>query len=187
MEISKKMFIFCLIMVFTIGSSFSLLVTQTPTSKNRVNANVFVIFETARGTWTEPISNLITNEGERYVSNILGWDNVTNNNATKWVALGNNTAPAVTDVLLDAEATTTGFTRAVNDTCVRWMNGTDYAYNVSKQFTATGTIRINATSLHWNPTSNSSNNMFALASITETTFNNNDNCTIVWVITWDAN
>lgn len=67
------------------------------------------------------------------------------------------------------------------------MNGTDYAYNVTHKFTATGTIRINATGLHWSDTDSADNTMFALASITATTFANNDNCTITWVITCDGN
>ena len=188
MEISKKTFLFTIVLSVLMSSAFSYVIIR-PIGYRATGpkANVFVIYETARGTWTEPVGNLITDLGERYVRNIIGWDNVTSNNATHWIALGNNTAPANGDTKLDAEATATGFTRAANDTCVHWMNGTDYAYNVSNQFTATGTIRVNATSLHWNPTSDSDNNCFALASITETTFNNNDNCTIVWVITWDAN
>ncbi len=101
--------------------------------------------------------------------------------------MGNHTTPAGTATKLDAEATGSGFARAANDTCVAWMNGTDYAYNVTKKFTATASIRVNATSNHWNPTSNSDNNCAALASITETTFDVDDNCTITWVWTIDGN
>ncbi len=111
---------------------------------------------------------------------------MTAHNATQWIALGNSTI-AASNTKLDTEAAASGFTRAANDTCVHWMNGTDYAVNVTKKFTATGTIRINATAAHWNPTSGSDNNCYAMASITATTFDNNDNCTIVWVFTRDNN
>ena len=188
MEISKKMFMFCLIMVFTLGSSFSVVMMKTPfpTRHKKATAHVFVIFETAKGgTWFEGQPNVLTNIGERYVANVMGLANVTNVNATQWIALGNHSTPAITDTKLDTEATTSGFTRSANDTATRWMNGTDYATNISCKFTASATIRINATSLHFNPTSNSDNNAIGIVSITETTFNNNDNCTIVWVFTWD--
>lgn len=150
------------------------------------SANVFVIFETASGTHSAPVGNVITDIGEQYARNILGFDNVTSNNATQWISLGNATA-AASLTKLTTEATGSGFARAANDTCVAWNNGTDYAYNVSKKFTASATIRVDATGLHWNPTGDSDSNMFACADITATTFESNDNCTITWVITCDGN
>lgn len=155
-----------------------------------LRANVFIITETVSGREVKRGGNIVTNIGERYVRNAMGWDNVTNFNATQWIALGNNTTPAAGDTKLDEEATTLGFDRKANASCVAWMNGTDYAYNVtSPKFTATGDIQINATSLHWNPTDDSDNNCFALATLPggDQAFANNDNCTIVWVITWDGN
>lgn len=149
------------------------------------SANVFVIFETASGTHSRQIGNVITNIGERYARNILGFDNVTSNNATKWISLGNATA-GTSLTKLTTEATSSGFERALA-TDVSWMNGTDYAYNMSHKFTASATIRVDATGLHWNPTGDSDNNMFACADITATTFESNDNCTITWVITCDGN
>jgi len=125
----------------------------------------------------------MTDISERYDRNILGFNNVSDNNATKWVALGNSTISAsLTE--LDEEATTSNFTRALG-TVVTWMNGTDYAYNISYQFIATGTIRVNATALHWNPTGDG--NCYGLAAITPTTFEAADKCTIVWVVTKDNN
>jgi len=131
-----------------------------------------------------PVGNVITDIGERYVRNILGFDNETMDILDD-ISLGNSTI-AQTKTILDTEATTLGFDRE-QGTVVSWMNGTDYAFNTSYKFTATGTIRINATGLHWNATDSVDNTMFALASITETTFASNDNCTITWVITVDGN
>lgn len=169
---------------FAIGYSF-----HSPDAGHRdarYSANVYVIYETMAGREESPAGNVITNIGERYVRNLLGWNNVTNNNGTQWISLGNASAAAAL-TKLTTEATSDGFTRAANDTCVAWNNGTDYAYNVSKKFTATGAIQVNCTGLHWNPTSDSDNNLFACADITETAFAANDNCTIKWVITVDGN
>ena len=187
MEISKKLFAIVLCLTIAASTTTTAYFMTLPTHRDpQWHTNVFVIYETTRGTHTENIGNVITNIGERYARNILGWDNQTSNNATQWISLGNATAAAAL-TKLTTEATATGFTRAANDSCVAWNNGTDYAYNVTNQFTATGTIRIDATGLHWNPTSDSDNNMFACADITATNFENNDNCTIVWVITCDGN
>jgi len=166
----------------------SLILPQGPIHQNpNPRVNVYVIRETPEGRETLVSGNVITNIGELAARNIFGYDNITAWNATQWISLGNSTV-AQTETILDAEATTTGFTRAANDTCLAWINSGDYAYNVTNQFTATGTIAVNATGLHWDPTSNSDNNMFAVASLGAMQgFQNNWNCTITWVITWNAN
>ena len=150
-------------------------------------ANVYVFKETPEGIDLIFGGNVITDGAERYVRNILGNNNETTHNATQWISLGNSTI-AQTKTKLDSEATSAGFTRAANDSYVAWINGGDYAYNVTKKFTATGKIQINATGLHYHPTSNTDNNLFALASLGGAQdFQNNWNCTIIWVITWNAN
>lgn len=193
MQISKKTYLASLTITVLVTSLLTLavfhpeLLTSQQEKPPSIKANVYVCYETlAFGKQNGESHNIVTNIMERYVRNILGWDNVTANNATQWIALGNSTI-AATNTKLDTEATASGFTRAANDTCVAWMNGTDYAYNVTKKFTATGTIRVNATSIHWNSTSNSDGNCAALASITATTFANGDNCSITWVWTIDGN
>lgn len=153
----------------------------------RVSANVYVFIETPEGIDEVASGNVIVDGAERYVRNILGNNNETTHNATQWISLGNSTI-AASKTKLDSEATTAGFTRAANDTYVAWINSGDYAYNVTKKFTATGNIQVNATGLHYHPTSDSDNNLFALASLGgDQAFQNNWNCTIVWVITWNAN
>lgn len=183
---NKKITAVLLVATFIVAFSFGYSFHHSPGHRDpRYSANVYVIYETMAGTTEEPAGNVITNIGERYVRNIIGFDNVTANNATKWISLGNATA-GVALTKLTTEATTLGFERTLG-TVVAWQNGTDYAYNISNKFTATGTIRVDATGLHWNPTGDSDNNMAAVADITATTFESNDNCTIRWVITVDGN
>jgi len=167
---------------------FSLSLPQGYVHQNpNPRVNVYVIRETPEGRETLVSGNVITDIGEEYVMNIIGYNNVTAHNATQWIALGNSTV-LQTETMLDAEATTTGFIRSANDTCIAWINNGDFAYNVTNQFTATGDIAVNATGLHWDGTSNTDNNMFAVASLGGMqAFQNNWNCTITWVITWNAN
>lgn len=187
-EINNKLFALILISACLSSSIVTYAVTsgyfthQNPQAKD----NVYVFKESPEGIDLIGSGNLITDIGERYVRNILGFDNVSSNNATKWISLGNSSIVA-TNTKLDTEATATGFTRALG-AVTAWVNSGDYAYNVTKKFTATGNIRINATALHWNSTSNSDGNAFAMASLGGyEDFENNWNCTIVWVVTWNAN
>jgi hypothetical protein len=152
----------------------------------RATANVFLLCETAKGTYSGNGGNLITNIGERYVRNILGFNNVSDHNATKWISLSNVGSPLASWTELDTEIAANGFTRAIG-TVTSWMNGTDYAYNVSKKFTATGQQQLQTAGLQWNDTPESDNNLFAAATFSQTTFETDDNLTITWVITWDAN
>lgn len=173
----------CILLSFAVG--FSLKDSPLLHKNPQADVNVFVFKETPYGKDLIATGNLVTDEGDRYVRNILGFNNVTapTHNATKWIALGNSTIVA-TNTILDAEATTTGFTRFLG-TVTPWINAGDWSYNVTNKFTATGNIQINSTSLHWSDISNTDNNCFAMASLGGAQdFQNNWNCTIVWVITW---
>ena len=163
-----------------------LLYVGLETSHKTAKVNAFLFFETARGSWSGESGNLITNIGEQYVRNIIGFDNVTNNNATKWISLSNVGSPLVTWTELDTEVNANGFSRALG-TVAAWANGTDFAYNVSNKFTASGSQQLQTAGLQWNDTPVSDNNLFAAATFTQTTFASGDNLTITWVITWDAN
>lgn len=189
-QVSKKAFTFslCLVALLSFGVSYAFQNNWFNMNHRdpQVTVNVWVFRETPQGVEELVSGNVITDIGERYVRNILGFDNVTNHNATKWIALGNSTIDQ-TKTKLDTEATTMGFTRTLG-TVDAWVNSGDYAYNVTKKFTATGNIAVNAASLQWSGVSNSDNNMFALASLGGTqSFQNSWNCTIRWVITWNAN
>jgi hypothetical protein len=153
-------------------------------------ANVFYLFETGHGTWSGQAGNLITNLGDNYVRNAIGFANATGAgtvNATQYISLSNDASPLVTWTVLPVEVTANGFTRSLG-TVSHWMNGTNYAYNVSKTFTATGTQQLQCAGLNWSPTLSgdpAGGSLFACASFTsQATFNSGDNCTITWVITW---
>jgi len=186
MEVSRRKFVLSLcvigILFFSLGYSIHF---KTP-RKSKIISNVFVFAETVDGTQQIGTHNLITNIGEKYNRDILGFDNVTNHNATKWISLSNTGTPSVTWTQLDTEVNANGFTRALGSV-VHWMNGTDYAYNVTKKFTATGTQQLKNAGLQWRGVAQSNNNLFACAGFDQTTFNANDNCTIRWVITINAN
>lgn len=151
-----------------------------------VKANVFVFKESVDGIEELSSGNLITDIGERYVRDILGFDNVTGHNATKWISLSNDATPLASWTKLPNEVNANGFTRALG-TVAAWVNSGDYAYNVTKKFTATGTQQLQCAGCNWRDTATSDDNLFAAAAFTQTTFNANDNCTIRWVITWNAN
>lgn len=189
-EISKSTFILTIALVSVLAFSSGYLAFSPLMNVGHrdpsVSANVYILCETVRGTWTAESGNLITNIGERLTRNILGFDNVTANNATKWISMSNAGTPLVTWTELDTELAANGFTRALG-TVVTWMNGTDYAYNVTKKFTATGTQQVQTAGLQWSGVAESDNNLFAAADFAQTTFESGDNCTITWVITWDAN
>lgn len=152
----------------------------------KVTANVFIFHESVKGTDRIGSGNLITDIGEQYVRNILGFDNVTANNATHWISVSNDASPLVSWTKLPNEVNANNFTRRLG-TVIAWVNSGDYAYNVSTTFTATGTQQLQAAGSNWNDVAESDNNLFAAAAFTQTTFNSNDNCTIVWVFTVNAN
>lgn len=151
-----------------------------------LEANVFVCIDRIEGSEDLYSGNVITDIGEHYVANIIGWNNVTNHNETKWIATGNSTI-AQTKTKLDTEATTAGFTRALATISNKWISGGDVAVNYTYKFTSTASITVNAVALHWNGVSNSDNNCFALAAITQTTFPTGSNMTVVWSIIYNGN
>ena len=187
LTVKKTIVMLCLVSILSFSMGYAwqqggFIQHRNPT----VKANVYMFKETVDGTEVMPTSNVITNIGEKYVRDILGFDNVTGHNATKWISLCNTGTPDATWTQLETEINANGFTRALG-TVVSWMNGTDYAYNVTKKFTATGTQQLKNAGLQWRDTPVSNDNLFACAGFDQTTFNADDNCTIRWVITWNAN
>lgn len=189
MNISRRIFaaLFALTVVCSVTVGYGIHPLFTSAHRDpQARANVHILFETARGDWGWDSGNVITDIGERYVRNIIGFDNVTANNATKWISLSNVGSPLATWTELDTEVNANGFTRALG-TVTSWMNGTDYAFNVTKKFTASGTQTLQCAGLQWNDTPESDNNLFAAAVFSQTEFTSGDNCTITWVITCDGN
>jgi len=189
MEISKKKFVATIVLtaILTVSLTYTIKPYLLAGHSPKVRANLFVFVETVDAQYKSSTHNLITNIGERYPRDILGFDNVTNHNATKWISFSNTGTPSVTWTELDTEINANGFSRALGSV-VAWMNGTDYAYNVTKKFTASGTQQLKNAGLQWSGVALSDNNLFACAGLPQqTTFNSGDNCTILWVITYNAN
>jgi len=189
MNISKKAFVFALVLTALLSFTCTYAYQHGLFNyrKQKAVANVFVFAETAEGTYQIGGHNVITDIGEKYLRDILGFDNVTGNNATKWIAVSNDASPDATWTKLAGEKTASGFERALGSVA-SWMNGTDYAYNVTKKFTSTADAQtLQCAGLQWSGDGDTDNNLFACAAFTQTTFNTNDNCTIKWVITWNAN
>ena len=147
----------------------------------RASVNVFVITETAAGRNEMASGNVITDLFETNLRNTYGFYNDTMvpnaTNMTKYISVGNCT-PAQTLTKITTEATNNGFARATG-TVAAWQNGTDAALNVTKTFTAaTAATTIDSAGLNWYATSDSDNNLVAVAAITQTAFAIGDNCTI---------
>lgn len=149
------------------------------------SVNVYVYKETNQGIQLIYSGNVITDIGEKLPRDWLSGENATAY-PVKWIALGNSSI-AQTKTKLDTEATSTGFTRALG-AITYGISGGDYYHNVTKKFTATGDIQINAASCHWSGTSDSDGNMYALTSLGGAQdFQNNWNCTITYMLVFDSN
>lgn len=108
--------------------------------------------------------NLLLNTGARHVRNFLGFVNQTNV-ACRYFSLGNGTPSATMSKL--TEATTGNLSRRDADTVVAWMNGTKWAYNATVLFTgSTNYISVQSCMLHWDGTSDSSDNGLCVAYLT---------------------
>lgn len=158
--------------ITSLYSSYSASQHQTPSPK----ANVFIFIETTKGSWQLGSGNVITNIGEQETR-----DRHSQNDtyvAVNWISIGNVTAGA-TKTQLDSE-----YQRKLGSV-TEWTNSGDYAFNLTMTHMFTETQRIDGTGAHW--ASSGDNNMYACANFDATTFNSNDNVTIVWAFTYDAN
>jgi hypothetical protein len=108
--------------------------------------------------------NIVVTIGSTWIRDFLksGTSGVTN--ATDDIAVGNHTTFDVGDTKLATECTTANLTRQDCSASVTVVNAT--AYQVVYERVASGTVTVNATSLHHDPTGNTSGNMVAEASIT---------------------
>jgi hypothetical protein len=189
----NKLWLFSIILTAVLFSTVTYALVQTSVYTHRspqFSANVFVIVETVNGRTEIPAGNVLTNLFETNLRNTYGFYNDTvcpnATNMTKYISVGNCT-PAQTLTIVTTEANENGFARALG-TVSAWANGTDAAFNVTKTFTCTTAAEnINSAGLNWFATAASDGNLVAVAAITATTFAIGDNCTITWVITFDAN
>jgi len=140
-----------------------------------VLANVYLTVESPTGIYDLLESNIVMDIGEnatRYGVCGVAVD-------VKYIAIGNSTV-SQTKTKLDQEYARAEATRTF------WIKNGDYAFNLTKKFTFTETVTLNAAAAHWSGTANA-NDCFAMANFDQTTFQPNWNLTITWVFIFDAN
>ena len=143
----------------------------------RAEANLFVFAETVDGTYELYSGNVITNIGENQ-TRCFHSRNMTSTYALYWISIGNVTAGA-TKTQLDSE-----FDRQ-QGTISEWVNDGDYALNSTYKFNFASAVITNSSGIHWN--SAGDGNLYACANYAQTSWAINDNCTILWSITYNAN
>ena len=108
--------------------------------------------------------NILVTTGSTWVKDFLRQGTTGATNATDDIAIGTHGTPQASDQKLANELTTNGLDRRDASSGVTNLNST--AYKVEYTWTATGSVStINATSLHHDPTDNTSGNAVAIATI----------------------
>ncbi len=122
--------------------------------------------------------NLITTEGSTHIRDFMGWANATNV-ASIHLSLSNDAVPLTSWVKLPGEITGSGLVRATGTPTA--LNAT--AYSVTYTWTASaGPISVQCTGLHWDSTSDLSNNLLAAASISSVSLQANDMLQVTWTV-----
>ena len=192
MEISKKKLVGSYIAVATVAFIIGALlfypiatsklwfvhITETWKEKYPSGHVDIVIFRQDGAIEKYSHDNLVVTIGKRYVRNLLGFNNVTNMNATVYIALSNDASPDASWTKLPNEITGSGLARAEGTATV--INST--AYQVQHTFTASATVTVQCTGLHWSSVSNSDGNLFAAATFTQVTLEANDQIQITWTV-----
>ena len=142
-----------------------------------VLANVYLTVESPTGIYDLLESNIVTDIGENATR--YGVCGVAVN--VNYIAIGNSTIDK-TKTKLDVE-----YIRLPATSRVFWVYNGDYAFNITRKFTLTETVTLNAAAVHWSGTANAQD-AFAIAPFTQvTTFHNGWNLTVTWVFIFDAN
>lgn len=153
----------------------------------KINYNVIVLKDgTQIGDYQ---GNTITDIGETFIrdwTGLAGSGNTTSRTAVQYISLSNDASPLQTWTKLPNEVASNGFDRQLA-TVVGWTNAGDSAWNLTKDFTCTGTQTLQTAGAQWSATGSSDGNLFACASFTQTAFSAGDHLTIIWVFTIDAN
>lgn len=123
------------------------------------------------------VHNLITTIGSTHIRDFLGWANQTNAACIN-IALSNDAAPQDTWTKLPAEITGSGLVRAAGTPSS--VNVT--AYQTTYTWTASAAADVQCTGLHWSGVSDSDNNLFAAASISSVSLQNNDQLQVTWTV-----
>ena len=121
--------------------------------------------------------NLVVNNAKKYMRNILGFNNITNQNATIYMSVSNDATPLATWTKLPGEMTDSGFVKAAGTPIV--INGT--AYNCTFEWTSTAdSVQLQCGGIGYNPTSTSDGDLYAAALFPQTTFDINDKLKLIW-------
>jgi hypothetical protein len=126
--------------------------------------------------------NILVTIGSTYVRNILGFNNVTGQNATKWISLSSDTSPATSWTKLPNEFTTGGLARALATMTV--VNST--AFQAQASWTSSTTATITCTGLQWAGEAGSDGNLFAAAEVSSASVISGDNIQVTWTVNTPA-
>lgn len=180
MEVSGKKFVLAVVFIamlaFAFGYTVNNYVPKSP--RTLAGANVYVTIETATGVQDVPIHNVITAIGEQQVATRMRVSG--SYNPVQFISIGNATASRSLTKLTQEHS------RAQGTVSSLWSYGGYAAFNVTKKFTFTGTVTLNACGAHWEGTANSDNNMYAVANFQQTTFQQNWNLTITWIFVFQG-
>jgi hypothetical protein len=151
-----------------------LAVQQTVKYPHMVN---FVVIRDGTVVYNYTTHNILTTIGARLARNVFGFANETATQM-KYVALSSDTSPDKSWTKLPSEYTTGGLERKAGTPTV--VNTT--AFQVVASWTSSTTTTIKCTSLHWDGTSGSDNNMWAVASIPDASVISGDNIQVTWTV-----
>lgn len=153
-----------------------------------IYANVFVLIEKPTGheyigIGSIMVHNTLVDQFEQEARDLFADGGSAD--AYKYIALGNSSIEQ-TKTKLDTEVTSSGFERALG-TVVKWTYDGDYSMNVTKKFTATGSITINAVALHKSAVGETADACSVASLGGYQAFQSGWNCTIVYVLRFNFN
>jgi len=122
--------------------------------------------------------NIVVTIGKQRVRDLLLGNAADPTNVTSAISLSNDATPLATWEKLPNEIVGSGLTRAAGTVTI--INST--AYQSQHTFTATATVSVQCSGLHWSTVANSTGNLFAAATFTSTTLNANDQIQITWTV-----
>ncbi|MHA1288463.1 MAG: hypothetical protein ACTSPB_13750 [Candidatus Thorarchaeota archaeon] len=171
-----------ILLMYPIGTNTTWFVDISETFREKSPHNIVDvwIFNHTTGQWEHwfTTENLVTTIGKRRVRNLLYGNATDPTNATSAISLSNDASPNASWTKLPNEITGSGLARTAGTLSV--LNST--AFQVQHTFQATAQVQVQCAGLHWNPTSNSDGNLFAAATFTQVTLNNNDQIQITWKV-----
>ena len=137
----------------------------------------FVVIRDGEVVYNYTTHNILTTIGARLARNVFGFANETQTQM-KYVALSSDTSPDKSWTKLPNEYTSGGLERKAGTPSV--VNTT--AFQVVASWTSSTTTTIKCTSLHWDGTSGSDNNMWAVATIPDASVIPGDNVQVTWTV-----